>query len=204
MPLKLFLHKFLIMYQYREQLPVTGLILAGGKAQHLGEHGKGLIEASSQSMIRNILNCLRKQIKNNIICTNGNLGSYAEFGVPVITDESPDFQGPLAGISAGMQHAEDPWLLVTPCDTPFIPDDLAVRLYYALRRSGADIAVVHDGDRAHYLHAMMRTSLKQDLDKNLNANKLSVHRWYSEQRLLEVDFSDKRDAFVSIDILEDL
>lgn len=197
MPLKLFPHKSVIMYQYREQLPVTGLILAGGKAQDTVKHGQELIGASSQSMIRNILNCLRKQLKNNIISTNGNPEDYVEFGVPVVTDESPVSLGPLAGISAGMRHAEDPWLLVTPCDTPFIPDDLAVRLYYALHRSGADIAVVYDGDQAHYLHAMMRTSLKQDLDDNLNQNRLSVHRWYAEHRLLEVDFSDKRDAFTA-------
>lgn len=192
------------MHQYREALPATALILAGGKATRLGEQDKGLIELNNRPIISNTINTLRKQVGNIIICANRNLEQYADFGLPVISDETPEFKGPLAGISAGMKQTQDPWLLVTPCDTPFIPDDLAVRLYYAVHRSGADIGVVHDGERAHYLHAMISTRLLDDLDEHLLNNKLSVNRWYADQRMLEVDFSDKKDLFLNINTPEDL
>ena len=37
--------------------------------------------------------------------------------------------GPLAGVMAGLLAAGDAqWLVVAPCDTPFLPPDLAARL----------------------------------------------------------------------------
>ena len=192
------------MYQYREPLPVTALILTGGKSSRLGSEDKGLLLFNEQPMIKSTINTLKRQVKDVVICANRNLEQYEQFGLPVITDQVPDFAGPLAGISAGMAYTDNQWLLVTPCDTPMIPDDLAVRLYYSLHRSGADIAYVHDGQHAHYLHSMIRTSLKSDLDQHLAEQKLSVNRWISDHKWLEVDFSDQPEAFFNVNTQEQL
>lgn len=183
---------------------MTALILAGGRSSRFNEQDKGLLILDNRPIISRVINVLKKQVKDIIICANRNRTDYETYGLPVIADEISGYQGPLAGISVGMKHAEDPWLLVVPCDTPFIPDDLAIRLYYGAHRSSADIAVAHDGKRAHYLHSMLKTSLKPDLDEHLAAGKLSVNRWFADHRLLEVDFSDQQQGFHNINTQDDL
>ena len=192
------------MHQFRKHLPATALILAGGRSNRLNAQDKGLVALDNNPIISYIINSLKKQVNNIIICANRSISAYEAFGFPVISDEVANYQGPLAGISVGMRESVDPWLLVVPCDTPFIPNDLAMRLYNDAHRSGADIAVAHDGTRAHYLHCLLRTSLKADLDAHLMAGKLSVNRWFNDHKMLEVDFSDAAERFHNINTQDDL
>lgn len=192
------------MYQFRDPLPAQALILAGGKANRLGGVDKGLIEFHGRPLISTTIHCLGRQIGQISISANRSLDQYQQFGLEVIRDELPDYPGPLAGICAAMKRCDEPYLLVVPCDTPFIPDDLAIRLYYGLARSGADIALAHDGKQAHYLHAMLSIRLLPDLEAELAAGKLSVQRWYQNHRVLEVDFSDKPNGFINVNTADDL
>ena len=61
-----------------------------------------------------------------IISANRNADSYARYG-EVVGDGAAgleDRPGPLAGVMAGLLAAGDAqWLVVAPCDTPFLPPD---------------------------------------------------------------------------------
>ena len=192
------------MHQPRERIAATALILAGGRSSRLNAQDKGLVTLEGIPLILHTINKLKKQVKNIIICANRNISAYEAFGLPVISDEVAGYQGPLAGISVGMKKSTNPWLLVVPCDTPFIPNNLVERLYNGAQNSVADIAIAHDGDRAHYLHSLLKISLKAGLDTHLMAGKLSVNRWFKNHKLLEVDFSDSADQFHNINTQEDL
>jgi molybdopterin-guanine dinucleotide biosynthesis protein A len=47
----------------------------------------------------------------------------------------PGFAGPLAGLQAGLRRCGTDYLLSVPCDSPFLPADLAARLH-GLHSSG--------------------------------------------------------------------
>jgi hypothetical protein len=62
-------------------------------------------------------------------------------GVPVWPDDTPGFAGPLAGLKVGLRRCDRAYLLTAPCDSPFLPADLAERLRPACRRAeNADLA----------------------------------------------------------------
>ena len=107
---------------------------------------KGLQLFNSVPLALHALHFLQPQVSRVAVSANRNLSVYAAWGMPVWTDATDisgllePFAGPLAGFSAGLAQCETPYLLVVPCDVPFFPADLAVRLSTALSLAKADIA----------------------------------------------------------------
>jgi molybdopterin-guanine dinucleotide biosynthesis protein A len=104
---------------------ITGLILAGGRAQRMGGIDKGLISFHDKHLIESTIARLQNQVGSIIINANRNITKYATYGHPVIMDETPDFSGPLAGFLVGLKICKTPLLLTSPCDSPLLPIDLA-------------------------------------------------------------------------------
>ncbi len=96
---------------------ITGLILAGGRAQRMGGIDKGLIPFHGQPLIESTIARLKPQTQTILINANRTITKYAAYGYPVIMDEAPDFSGPLAGFSVGLKTCKTPYLL-TPLATP--------------------------------------------------------------------------------------
>lgn len=107
---------------------ITGLILSGGLSTRMGGMDKGLIGLNDQPMIAHIINKLKKQVGHIYISANHHEDDYARFGYPVVKDLRGYFAGPLAGVEAVVEKIETPYLGVIPCDTPFFPSDLFVKL----------------------------------------------------------------------------
>ena len=93
---------------------ITGLILAGGRAQRMGGIDKGLIPFHHKPLIDATIARLSKQVGPILINANRNITKYASYGYPVIMDETPDFSGPLAGFSAGLKACKTQYLLSAP------------------------------------------------------------------------------------------
>ena len=119
---------------------ITAVVLAGGKASRMGGVDKGLIPVRGRPMIAYVLEALAPQVGKILVNANRNAERYAEFGHEVIPDSLEGFQGPLAGVTAGLAAATTPYVVTAPCDSPLIGDDLVARLADALARQQADIA----------------------------------------------------------------
>jgi molybdopterin-guanine dinucleotide biosynthesis protein A len=156
-----------------ERLPITGLVLAGGQGSRMGGRDKGLVEYRGRPLVDHAIASLSPQVDELIISANRNLDDYARRGFSVVSDTLPDFQGPLAGVLAGLQAASHEWVLVVPCDMPRLPDDLAERLMQASR--GAALVVAGDGVRSHPAVMLIQTALAEKLASYLASGKRSVH-----------------------------
>jgi len=155
-------------------------------------------------MISHVLDALAPQVERIIINANRNLDEYRAFGLPVVTDASRDFLGPLAGIASGLAAAQTEWVAITPCDSPLLAADCVGRLVLACEDDErADIAVAHDGDRIQPVFALIRRALLDDLDAFLESGGRKIDRWYGQQRMQLVDFSDNPDNFLNINRRED-
>src|SRR5262245_36242960 len=120
----------------RLHLEVTGVVLAGGLSRRMGEE-KAFVELGGVAMLGHVLAAMTRQVGRVVINANGNPSRFARFGLPVVADTTDDLAGPLAGVLAGLRWsaAEAPetrYALSVPADTPFLPDDLAARLYEAV------------------------------------------------------------------------
>ncbi|MFC5428563.1 molybdenum cofactor guanylyltransferase MobA [Paraburkholderia denitrificans] len=199
---------------------ITGLVLAGGRGQRMGGADKGLQLLHGQPLAAHVLARLAPQAGALAISANRHRDVYAALGAPwhaaVLADTLPDFPGPLAGLLAGLQAAKTPWLLTAPCDSPWLPADLAARLAAAVLAQDADIATVvttnatgnSTGDSAgnstlHPVFALVRTSLADDLAAFLGAGERKVRAWYARHKTVEVNFADER-AFYNINSLQEL
>ncbi|EDZ98542.1 molybdopterin-guanine dinucleotide biosynthesis protein A [Burkholderia sp. H160] len=194
----------------REQ--ITGLVLAGGRGTRMGGVDKGLQPLHGEALAAHVLRRLAPQTGPLMISANRHPDTYAALGAPyratLVADSLPDFPGPLAGMLAGLRAAGTEYLLSAPCDSPWLPTDLAARLAHALEANHADIATVTTVDARgetslHPVFALMRTDLADDLAEFLAAGERKVRAWYARHTTVEVVFTDER-AFYNANSLQEL
>lgn len=191
---------------------ITGLLLAGGRGTRMGGADKGLQTLRGAPLAVHVLERLAPQTGALLISANRHADTYTELGAPfgatVVTDTLAGFPGPLAGLLAGLHAAGTDYVLSAPCDSPWLPADLAERLAHALDASGADIATVvtsgaHGQRSLHPVFALLRTGLADDLAAFLDAGERKVRAWYARHKTEEVVFTDER-AFYNINSLQEL
>jgi len=188
----------------RDTPRITGLILAGGQGRRMGGVDKGLQRLRGKPMIAWVLERLAPQVTEVIINANQNQAEYARLGCRVIGDEIGGFAGPLAGLHAGLKANVHPFLMTVPCDSPFLPLDLAMRLHAALIANHADLAVAKTGDQPHPVFSLVRESLAGHLTAFLRGGGRKIDAWYASLKVVEVSFDDQPDAFSNINTPEEL
>ena len=182
----------------------TGVILAGGQASRMDGQDKGLIELAGCPMVQYVLDALTGQVGQIIINANRNREIYGHYACPVIADEFEGYNGPLAGMASCMRAVKTPYMVTSPCDSPFVPKDLVERLYLQLMRQDADISVAHDGKRMQPVFVLMKTSLLESMLDYLHAGERKIDKWFEKHKLAVTDFSDKPDTFININTKDDL
>ena len=174
---------------------ITGLILAGGRAQRMGGIDKGLIPFHGKPLIESAIAKLKPQVQTIVINANRSITKYATYGYPVVMDETPDFSGPLAGFSVGLKVCRTPYLLTSPCDSPLLPNNLAELL--AVEMGRGDFQLVYASSKeadgkvwAQPVFCLMRSNLQDSLDQFLQKGDLKIDRWFKELRSSTVVFDD--------------
>jgi len=183
---------------------ITGVILAGGLGRRMGGVDKGLQLLAGRPLVRHVVDRLAPQVDTVLINANRSQAEYGALGYPVLADEIPDFAGPLAGLHAALCAARTPLVLTVPCDSPYLPPDLAARLYASLVASGADLAIVRADGRLHPVFCLARMHLQAPLAAYLEQGGRRVAGWCSEMGACEVNFDDQPLAFRNFNTLDDL
>jgi molybdopterin-guanine dinucleotide biosynthesis protein A len=178
---------------------ITGLVLAGGRGSRMGGVDKGLQNHLGLPLALHALLRLQPQVGPTMINANRNLAAYEAMGVPVWPDPIADFAGPLAGLLAGLEHCETPYLVTVPCDTPNFPTDLVARLAQALDEHGAEIAMAATREggslQVQPVFCLLRTALLESLVAFLHGGERKIDRWTARHRCVEVVFDDAAEFF---------
>ncbi|HPY40851.1 MAG TPA: molybdenum cofactor guanylyltransferase MobA [Thiolinea sp.] len=180
------------------QQQVTGVILAGGQGSRLGGADKSLLEWQGRPLIEHLMTAFQTQVGSLVINANRNQASYQRYGLAVINDQHPNYQGPLAGLAAAMQVVETPYLLTIPGDSFYIAPDFAARMLKALNQSGAELVVAHDGINLQPVYALVPVDLLPSLEAFLARGERKLRAWYAEQQMITVDCSDIASMFQNI------
>lgn len=175
---------------------ITGLILAGGRAQRMGGVDKGLIPFKGSPLIEHALNRLKPQVHTILINANRNHPIYSSYGYPVLADEDDRFSGPLAGFSAGLKACKTPYLLSVPCDSPVFPLDLARQLAHSLENSNGRIAYASSKDAtskvwAQPVFCLMSVTLLSSLNAFLASGERKIDRWFALENASSQLFTDE-------------
>ncbi|MCC2957082.1 molybdenum cofactor guanylyltransferase MobA [Massilia sp. IC2-477] len=191
-----------------EKTLITGLILAGGRGSRMGNVDKGLQPFRGKPMAQHAIERLLPQVGSVMVNANRNLDAWLELAAPVWADETPGFAGPLAGLEAGLMHCATPWLLAVPCDSPFLPRDLAERLAAAVEEHDADLAYAVTQEagmrpQPHPVFCLVKASRLPVLSRYLLEGGRRMDGWYKDLKAVEVLFEDA-DAFRNINTLDEL
>ncbi len=178
---------------------ITVAILAGGQGTRVDGQDKGLMLLAGEPLISRVSKRVRGQADALLICANRNAERYAQYGT-VVTDTTPGFHGPLAGIAAALASCRSRWLLTAPVDSPRPPSDLSRRLHAAAVSGRA--AVAHTGTRREPLFAMYAANLSESAAEALQRD-LPVWRWQDELGIVEVDFSAQAADFLNLNTADD-
>lgn len=162
-------------------------------------HDKGLLTAQGKMLIEYTIATLNRQVDHMVISANRNLDEYKRFKYPVFSDTQADYAGPLAGILTALDNIhEEALLLVTPCDMPMLPDDLAQRLSEQLLRQEAQICCARTKERLQPLVAIMHTGVRSNLEAYMKSGERKVQGWLQQLAFTTVDYSSQETAFINI------
>ena len=187
---------------------ITGLILAGGRAQRMGGIDKGLISFHGKPLIESAIDRLQPQVGTILINANRSITKYSHYGYPVLMDETPDFSGPLAGFSVGLKHCKTTYLLTSPCDSPLLPNDLAEKMATELEINNLELVFASSKENdgkiwSQPVFCLMKSSLKDSLDVFLCKGDLKIDRWFKELRSGTVVFENPQ-VFANVNTPEEL
>ncbi|WP_034435084.1 molybdenum cofactor guanylyltransferase MobA [Candidatus Contendibacter odensensis] len=183
---------------------LTGVLLAGGRAERMGGHDKGLLPLAGEPLITHSLRRLQPQVAELLISANRHLELYQRFGCQVVSDSDRDFRGPLAGILAALRVARTPYVLIAPCDSPLLPPDYAQRMVAALEREQATVSVRYRDEYWQPVFALVPVRLQDDLADYLATGAGNAGRWLQRHCPAPVEFPDESLRFRNINTPDDL
>lgn len=190
-----------------------GVVLAGGLARRMGGGDKGLLELGGQTILDHVIKRLAPQTEALTINANGDPARFSRFGYPVLSDSIADYPGPLAGVLAGLDWAAEcgaSAIVTAAADTPFLPDNLVVRLEEAAKAAGTQIALAatidpERGSVRHPTFGLWPTALRDDLREALQGGMRKVVAWTDPHGAATAIFDTGRiDPFFNVNTPEDL
>lgn len=184
------------------EMPITAIILAGGKSMRMHQDNKGLQLLKGQPLYSHVIARIKPQVNYILINSNRDIAQYQQSQYPVITDKIGGYLGPLAGIYSGLMVTMTNWNLIVSCDTPFLPFDLVKRLQQHCSDHLA--AYVFDGERAHPTIMLIHRQLAPLIKRYLLRGERKLCGLLEEINAIQVDFSDNPQAFSNINTFEEL
>jgi molybdopterin-guanine dinucleotide biosynthesis protein A len=169
------------------------------------EQDKGLVDIAGRPLISYVIDRIRPYVQSVMVSANRNQDTYNTFADVVISDDpqlGESYAGPLAGILAGLEKSSSDYVLVIPCDTPCLPENLVPALFTTLLTEQSDIAYAHDGERDQPLIMLLRRELAPVLREWLLSGGRAVHEWLATQHYSIVRFDDSS-QFINLNTTED-
>jgi len=164
------------------KMDITAVILAGGKASRMEGLDKGLVKLANKALIEYVINTIQQHVDQILISANRNIDQYQQFGFPVISDDKNEYNGPLSGICEALKRCNSKYLLVLPCDCPFIEVDIIEKLYKSAEKNNSDVVLIHDGQFLQPLFSLISKNALPSLEECIAAKNFKVKQWMTEQK----------------------
>jgi molybdopterin-guanine dinucleotide biosynthesis protein A len=187
-------------------LPVTPIILAGGKSTRMKEN-KSFVQLASKPMIEVVLEKVTDIFSLPPIVITNSFKEYSYLGVRLEKDIFPGM-GPLAGIHAGLSVVSTQQNFIVGCDIPLL--DSAFIQYLISQGKDYDIAIPEEDGYTHPLHAIYSRNCLGFIEKKLKQNERKVISFFSEVKVryinkVEMDqFPFARQSLINVNTREDL
>ena len=187
-------------------MDISGVILCGGHGLRMGGVEKGLMLLNGQALVSHVANKLTSCPQIFINC-NQQLADYEALGFAVFEDQlHADIgtnAGPLLGIYSALVHAPTDWIIVSPCDTPNIPDDYVRKMAKMASKKMSYACAAHDGERRQNLHVLLHKSLTENLLMYLLSGRRKTWQWLDSIKAVDVPFKNP-EQFINVNTQTEL
>ena len=148
---------------------VDGVILAAGRSSRMGSINKVQASLGGRSLLEIAVGRISPQVDTLLIN-----GDPALCGEQALADRLEGFQGPLMGLYTALlseQLSRADYLMMVPCDGPFLPDNLVAELYQQIVQADADIACVRYQGFAQPTFSLWHKRVLPDIEQALLVEK---------------------------------
>ena len=152
---------------------IDGLILAAGRSKRMGCEDKLKSILYNKTLLEHVIGRLEPQVGDLFINANPDL--CGEQSLTVIGDDVAGFQGPLTGLWSALKSdrlSDASYLMMVPCDGPFIPQNLVAELYQITVKNDADIACVRYQDFAQPTFSLWNRRVLPAVEETLLVKKM--------------------------------
>jgi molybdopterin-guanine dinucleotide biosynthesis protein A len=159
---------------------VTGVLLAGGKSQRMGQD-KALLQLDGKTLFERSLSLLIQFFFHILIA--GERPDLERPGIPAICDFYPG--SALGGLHTGLQAAKTDWIFVAPCDMPYPDARIVERLLAA--RSGFDAVVPRTPEGYEPVFALYHKNCLPQMEAMLQQNEFRIYDFYQRIAIRYLD-----------------
>ncbi len=185
-----------------KQWPVVG-VLIGGASSRMGGRPKGLIELKGGETILSRTMRISREAGLEAVLV-GDLAIYDAINIPRIADAA-DITGPLAGLHALLEHAQDRSVIALACDMPFVTPTLLRRLAIDSPRAIVLAPRSADGQKWEPLCARYAASVRPILAQAIERGDQSFQQLFKRLQVTELALSDEeRNATIDWDTPSDM
>lgn len=149
-----------------EEARPVGVVLAGGVSRRMGGRCKALLPLDGRPLLAHVIARARAQVSRLALSVESVSPVWEDFGLPQLPDPGPGHRGPLGGLLSALRGLGETerWLLLLPCDAPFLPPDLGVRLLGCAIAAARPGALVRSRGRLQPTFSLWRADLLPQLD----------------------------------------
>jgi molybdopterin-guanine dinucleotide biosynthesis protein A len=190
-----------------EILP-AGVVLAGGRSRRMRGRTKALLDLAGKPLMQHVIDRLEPQVSCLSLSVDSKKPELEQFGLPQLPDPRQGSCGPLGGLLAALESLPQgiDYLVLAPCDAPFLPPDLAQRLMEQLLFSGRAACMVRYEDELQPTFSLWHRRLMPDVRAAVLDHGLAGFKQFLGQAYLSVlDWATEEvSPFFNVNTPEDL
>ena len=168
-------------------LPVSGVVMAGGKSRRFGQD-KAQVRLMGQPLLFRVAELLMT-VCQELIVVGPPERKLLLPEARVIQDSFPD-AGPLSGLHAALNRARHRWSIVVACDMPLL--NPALLRYLLSLREGYDVVLPSHGGYTQHLHAAYSKNCLPHIEAQLAKGDYKIDRFFPAVRVRYVDEPELR------------
>jgi molybdopterin-guanine dinucleotide biosynthesis protein A len=154
----------------------------------MGGLAKASLPLAGETMAAHVVRRVRPQVGRLVLSVERVDPGLDALGLEQIPDAPPGGRGPLVGLMTVMRAiaARYDWLLLVPCDAPFVPVDLAERLLRSAAAAELPGAVVRYASELQPTFSLWNRSLLEALEDAVERQRMGGFKQFLERADLAV------------------